>query len=340
MRRLAAALAALLFLAACSGGGKKHASSTSSATTASTAASTTAAPSNIAPLTGLPGDPAKLSRPLLVVKIDNAPEARPQAGINQADVVVEEGVEGGVTRFASLFHSEDADPLGPVRSARTTDINFATALNHPLFGYSGANADFEKLLDASPLVNVGPGKFPGGYHRQSGRKAPYNLFSSTPVLRSRTPAGAGPPPALFKYGTPTASGAPSAGVHMEWHGNVTSIADWTWDASGGVWRRSENGSAHVDAAGQQVTATNLVIEFVNYKDTGYKDRAGSPVPEAQLIGEGDVWVLTNGQVYKGRWQKPSVDAITTFTGSDGKPLLLKPGRTWLELPVPGLAQLH
>lgn len=276
----------------------------------------------------------------MVVKIDNAPEARPQAGINQADVVVEEGVEGGVTRFASIFHSEDADPLGPVRSARTTDINFATSLNHPLFGYSGANADFEKLLDASPLVNVGPGHFPGGYHRQGGRPAPYNLFSSTPLLRTKTPAGAGPPPALFQYGAPSAPGAPATGVHMEWHGNVTSTADWTWDGTAGVYRRSENGSTHVDASGQQVTATNLVIEFVNYKDTGYKDRAGSPVPEAQLIGEGDVWVLSNGQVYKGRWQKASVDVVTTFTGGDGKPLLLKPGRTWIELPVPGLAQLR
>src|SRR5438552_8624397 len=140
-------------VAACSS--SHRAATRRSATTAPTTASTTAGPppalpGGVGPLTGLAADPAVVRRPALVVKIDNAPKARPQAGLNQADIVVEEGVEGGITRFATIFHSGDADPVGPVRSARTSDIFIASALNHPLFAYSGTNADFEKLLDKAP----------------------------------------------------------------------------------------------------------------------------------------------------------------------------------------------
>ncbi|MGH9004055.1 MAG: DUF3048 domain-containing protein, partial [Acidimicrobiia bacterium] len=103
-----------------------------------------------APLTGLPMDPGRAGRPVLVVKIDNAPKARPQVGLNQADVIFEEGVEGGITRFAVLFHSKDTDLVGPVRSARSTDIALVTPLNHPLFAYSGANDVFKEYVARAP----------------------------------------------------------------------------------------------------------------------------------------------------------------------------------------------
>ena len=345
MKRLAAlAAVGALVVAACGGGGKK-ATSTSSASSGATstsavAAATTAPPrlaANVAPLTGLPGDPAKLSRPALLVKIDNAPKARPQAGLNDADIVVEEGVEGGITRFATLFHSGDAADVGPVRSARTSDIYIASALNHPLFAYSGTNADFEKLLDKAPIVNVGPGRFPSGYHRVGGRPAPYNYFSSTPLLFGRAPQGASPPAPQFTYGT-AVSGDPATSAHLEFRGHVLTTVDWTWDGS--AWKRATNGTAHVDAAGKQIAVPDVVIEFVPYKDTGYTDQAGAPVPEAQLIGEGDAWVLRGGQVVRGRWHKPSAEAVTTITTTDGKPIPLEPGRTWVELPAPGMAQVH
>ncbi len=342
--RFAAVVAVAALVAAGCGGGKspkKQAPSTTAAPEALTTVATVAA--GVAPLTGLPGDPAKLNRPALLVKIDNAPKARPQAGLNQADVVVEEGVEGGITRFATIFHSGDSDPVGPVRSARTSDIAIASALNHPLFAYSGTNADFEKLLDKAPLVNVGPGRFPGGYHRQSGRPAPYNYFSATATLFSRAAAGAAPPAPWFEYrpgGQAPAGGQPSTGAHLEFRGKVVTAVDWAWDGAAAAWKRTNNGTTHVDAGGQQVTAANVVIEFVAYKDTGYTDQSGAAVPEAQLLGEGEVWVLTNGSVIKGRWQKPTAEAVTRLVDGGGQPIRLTPGRTWVELPAPGLAQLR
>jgi hypothetical protein len=344
-RRLAGLVVVVVFVfvaAACGGGksAKKTATSVSTTTALVTTTALASPPSGVAPLTGLPGDPAKLRRPALIVKIDNAPKARPQAGLNQADIIVEEGVEGGITRFATIFHSGDADPVGPVRSARTSDIAIAAPLNYPLFAYSGTNGDFEKRIDSAPLVNVGPGHFPGGYHRVSGRPAPYNYFSSTPVLYSRAPASASPPPPQFTYSATPAKVDSATGVHIEFRGRVVTAVDWAWNAAATAWRRSENGSNHVDAAGQQISAANVVVEFVTYKDSGYTDQSGAPVPEAQLLGEGEAWVLTNGGVIKGRWQKPTAEAVTKLIGADGQPISLAPGRTWVELPVAGLAQLR
>lgn len=337
-RRTAAAVmaAAALALAACSGGGDEAAPT-----------STTAAPAPApapGPLTGLPIDAARAGRPALIVKIDNAPKARPQAGINQADIVVAEMVEGGITRLIAVFHSDEAESLGPVRSARTTDILFGSALNRPLFAYSGANAAFRAFVAQSPLVDVGQDARPGDYRREPGRPATYDLFSSVPKLYANVPEGAGPPPALFTYRpegeTTTAAGAaPAAGVSLLYQANVRTAVTWDWDAGSGTWKRNQNGEPHVDAAGAPVAPRNVVVQFVTYSDTGQVDRSGTKVPEADLVGEGDVWVFTDGKIVMGRWRKASPEAVTEYLDSAGAPIALTPGQTWIELPPPGAAKV-
>jgi hypothetical protein len=341
MKRIA--LVMVLVLAACGGGKKKPTTTTAPPTTAEPTTTTTLGmvPPGGSPLTGLPVDPARAGRPLLMVKIDNGPLGRPQAGINQADVVVEEAVEGGVTRFVAMFHSQEADPVGPVRSARTTDMLIAAPLNRPLFAYSGANADFEKLVRASPVVNVGPSAFPAGYTRMRGRPATYDYFSSTPRLYSRAPAGSGPPPPLFPFRFPgqPSVGDPAAGVRMEYRGKIVTAVQWAWDPGHGLWLRSQDGGPHMDAAGFQVTANNVVVQLVTYHDTGYRDRSGAEVPEADLIGEGEAWVLSDGKVVKGRWKRTAPGEMTQYLDASGAPIRLTPGRTWVELPIPGSATL-
>ncbi len=303
-------------------------------------------PGDVAPLTGLPQpDVARRQRVALVVKIDNAPNARPQAGLNQADVVVEEKVEDGVTRLFSIYQSNDADPVGPVRSARSTDIALAAPLRRPLFAYSGTNSAFQQLLKTAPLVDVGVDVAPGDYARVRERPAPYNLFSSTVALYRRAPAGAMAPPPLFAYrpaGQPlAAAGAtPARGVHVEYRGrHVTTVVDYGWDAGAGGWRRSQNGTAHADPGGAQVAPRNVVVQFVEYLDTGLRDRSNTAVPEAQLVGGGEAWVLSDGKSVRGRWSKPALEAVTTYTDGAGQPIALTPGTTWVELPPPGAAQL-
>ena len=327
MRRTTVILVALAFVVAgCSSKKKAPVATSKSSTSSSSSPSTTVAP-GISPLTGLPGTPATLDRPALIVKIDNAPKARPQAGINKADVVVEEMVEGGITRLASVFQSTDS-PVEPVRSARSTDIAFASALHKPLFAYSGANPTFLALVHSAPLVDVGVDKNPSAYHRDGSRPMPYNLVSSTSALYSGASSDSKAPPALFAYGPPT-GGTPAKGIDLVFADIVTTHVTYTWDGQG--WKRVQNGTPHVDAAGVQVAPTNVVVQFTEYHDTGIRDRSNSPVPEGTLVGSGDAWFFTAGMVFKGHWSKSSASSVTTYTDASGKPMLLTPGRTWIEL---------
>ncbi len=295
------------------------------------------------PLTGLPMDIARSRRPVLVVKIDNAPKARPQMGLNQADVVFEEGVEGGITRFAALFHADEAKPVGPVRSARSTDIHLISALRHPLFAYSGANATFQRYVHDAPLVDVGFDAHPDRYQRDSARPSPYNLFSSTERLFDLTPAEAVPPPALFAWRAPGAapSGPDAQAVsraRVWWQAHRLTEVLWDWDSTAKGWRRTQNGETHVDAAGRQVTPANVVVQFVTYHDTGQVDSTGTAVPEADVVGEGDAWVLSGGMLIPCRWSKTSDSDVTRYTDASGAVVQLAPGRTWVELVPPGQAE--
>ena len=330
-------IAGLCLLVACS---KGNGSTTAEESVPPPAPTSTVPSGPVAPLTGLPVDPVLARRPVLVVKIANAPKARPQTGLIDADVMVEEEVEGGITRFAALFHSRDAANVGPVRSARSTDIAVASALNRPLFAYSGANLAFLDLIRRSPVVDVGVDRFPREYRRDPRRPAPDNQFSSTPGLFSHVPPNAGPPPALFAFrriGEPAdAAGAtPAAGVNVEFRDIVLTAVQYRWDGASGTWKRSQDGTPHLDADGVQIAPRNVVVQSVNYRDTGFTDQSGAPVPEAELVGEGEALVFTDGRVVRGRWRKSSLEAVTEYLDSSGAPVRLTPGPTWIELPRPG-----
>ena len=158
---------------------------------------------------------------------------------------------------------------------------------------------------------------------------PYNLVSSTAALYDGASISESkPPPELFSFGTAT-GGTPVKGVDLVFADIVTTHITYTWDGQG--WKRVQNGTPHVDAAGVQVAPTNVVVQFTEYHDTGIRDRSNSPVPEGTLVGSGDAWFFTAGMVFKGHWSKSSASSVTTYTDASGKPMLLTPGRTWIEL---------
>ena len=192
----ASGLLAAVVLAACSGGASSTSDVSDTVAPATTVESTTTTtiPPILAPLTGLPVS-TLIARPALVVKIDNHPKARPQWGLNQADVVYEENVEM-LTRFAAVFHTNDSDPVGPIRSGRKQDIDLLEPLNAPLFVWSGGNAEVTKLVRASSLIDLShsAANDAGGYRRESSRSAPHNLIADTSKLWTLAPEGALPPP--------------------------------------------------------------------------------------------------------------------------------------------------
>jgi hypothetical protein len=300
------------------------------------------------PLTGIGVGGYQTGHPALVVKIDNVGDARPQVGINEADVVFEEQVEGGFTRFAAVYHSTPADPVGPIRSARSTDIALLAPLYHPLFSYSGANRDFKQLVRQSAMVDVGVENFPGKYFRDNNgggvrRSSVHNLFSNTSGLHGLAAPDAQAPPPLFSYrGSGTRPSEPEtrpvSRVQGQWvyKGKARTVVNYDWDATANAWTRIQNGSLHVDAAGRKVAPTNVIIQFVTYHDTGYRDSSGAEVPEADVIGKGDAWFLSAGYLSPVKWEKLDKDHVTTFRGLDGAYARLLPGRTWVELVPVGL----
>jgi Protein of unknown function (DUF3048) N-terminal domain/Protein of unknown function (DUF3048) C-terminal domain len=349
--KIIAGVAAVVLLAGCAVTAVTLTSSESAApttTTTSTTSSTTTTtvppppPPPVYPLTGLPvTDPAVAARPTLIVKIDNAdPKSRPQAGINNADVVYEERVEGGVTRFMAIYHSHDAMPVGPVRSARTSDIGLFQPLYRPLFAWSGANAIFEQRIREAGIVDIGSPVAPQFYSRAGDRRAPHNLMldSTIDVWAGSYPEATPPPSPLFAYRAvgepPGPGGGPVTGVGIVFaHEPGSAPVDYAWNGAG--WARWQSGTPHVDSEGNQIAPENVIVQYTPYANSDTNDQFGVPIREAQTVGEGEALVLTGGVAYTARWVKPAANAPTQFLDAAGAPIRLTPGRTWVELPEPG-----
>ena len=331
---LSAVLAGCLAAAACSSSSRKvvRAAPTTSSSSSSSTSAVPAAP--VYPLTGLPVDnPGHASRPALVVKIENEPPARPQSGLQAADVVYEEIIEGGDTRFVAVFQSTDADPVGSIRSVRPTDPPLVRPIGG-LFAYSGGTAKFVNLLHATSMIDVGESADPGAYFLRREKPSDHKLFSSTARLYAFPgAAGAKPPPPLFPFlppGQPFAPAGAQPASHLETVVGTQHVF-YDWDPAAG-WRRAINGQPHVVEGGGQLIATNVVVQFVPWVPSpGDFDTLHSPVLVAQVVGSGDAWILAGGKVVKGHWSKPTPDAVISYTGSDGQPVSFLPGRTWVEL---------
>jgi hypothetical protein len=353
-RSFLAGLVAAPVLAACGGGGDDDEAqpSTTRRSTTTSSSTTTTTPPLLAPLTGLPWalDPAQAGRPALVVKVSNADgasashNARPQVGINDADVVAELLTEGGVTRLACIYHSTDVGEVGPVRSFRTSELDLMPGLGLPLFAYSGANSAFlARLRESGRVVDVGIDSATPAYHRVDGRARDQSLMVDPNRLRELAAGQGTPPPPWFTYRTdpaasPGAGARPSPGVGYALGGGGNAPVDYTWDGRG--YARLQKGTPHTDTNGVQVAPANVVVQLTEYRDTGFRDTSGAPVPEAVLVGDGEAWVFTNGQVVQGRWWKPDPGTPTSFTDSNNQPIGLTPGKTWMAIIPPGTASIH
>ncbi len=304
-------------------------SQASTTTIESTTTSTTIPANPVMPLTGLPiVDPMVAARSALVVKIDNHPNARPQSGLNQADIVFEENVEK-LTRFAAVFQSINPDPVGPIRSGRTQDVELLGSLNKPIFGWSGGNPGVTEAINGSDFIvaNVqGNARKASQAYRSRDRSAPHNLYAQGSGLFTMSPEVPSPPPQQFGYRKDGAAvaGVASGGVDLKMDGvNVT----WKFDTKSSKYLRFQGGNAHNDAALGQVSADNVVVLVVDYQ----RSDVDSNSPEAQTTGTGEVYVFSGGKVLHGKWTRTERLAPYLLTADSGDPILLTPGRTWVEL---------
>ena len=312
---------------------------TPASTTAGDSTTTTAPAEPVMPLTGLPiTDPAAAARPALVVKIDNFPKiARPQSGLGPADLVYEENVEG-ITRFAAVFQSNVIDPVGPIRSGRTQDVDLLGSLNKPIFAWSGGNPGVTAAIEGSDfdVIRVDANQFAkaAGTYRDKSRAAPHNLYSTSSGLRSFTTSDAGPPPQQFGY-LPAGAGAagePAGGADV----SMESVkVEWRYDAASNAYQRFQDGQAHVDRESGPISAVNVVVLTVDYRPS----QADARSPEAQTEGSGAASVFTGGKVVTGTWTRNDRLQPFTLTDTSGAPILLTPGNTWVELSRSGATPL-
>lgn len=277
------------------------------------------------PLTGQ-ATASVAQRPALAVKIDNVDAARPHIGLSMADIVYEEMVEGNLTRLIGLYHSQSPATVGPVRSVRVSDFDVLTPFNRPLLAASGANPGVLQALKSAPVVNVNA-LVVSDYWRDRSRTAPNNMLTSPEALWKYAPAGAGPPPVMVRTGRPASSGGAVSGAEIEF--GRASVA-WHWDAGAGVWRRSQNGTAHTDALGNRVGAENLIIMVTAYTPNAIDAQS----PEAHTVGESRAIVFTDGTAIDARWRRSKATDPIRYTTKSGKPITLRPGQTWIELAPP------
>ncbi|HVT20528.1 MAG TPA: DUF3048 domain-containing protein [Mycobacteriales bacterium] len=325
-----------LAVAGCSSGSS---SSTSSLPKPATSNEASAGP--VCPLTGLPqAHGQRADRVALAVKIDNIAPALPQSGLNRADVVFEELVEGGLTRLMAIFQCDKAPEVGPIRSARISDADLLALLHGSVLGYSGANAkDMPPIYAHSGAALIAYDNQPQFFRLSSSRPAPHNVFSSTRTLLNAglalKPKLDAPPP-MFTYGPADPLGRHAKRVYMSW---PAASAQWTW--SKGSWLRTQGGRPDLLTSGQQVSATNVVILRVNIASTGLRDVLGSPSPLDVTTGSNRVWVLRDGKMTRGTWTRHTRDDEFSLADGQGHPIALAPGRTWVELlPTPRKPSRH
>jgi hypothetical protein len=285
------------------------------------------------PLTGVESGPVA-ARPALAVKIENSVDARPQTGLNAADMVWEEVVEGGITRFVAVYHSTLPAQVGPIRSVRPMDPAIAAPL-HGLFAFSGGQRPFVDAVAGAGLQVLSHDAGAGGFFRLRTRYAPHNVYGDPAAfLAQADPAHLAAPGPQFAIAGPAqqptavTAGAPANAVNLKLSG--VSYPTWSWDPAG-QWLRAERGTPAVEADGTRLRAANVVVLRVDVVNTRFTDPAGNSVPETVMVGTGQALVATGGRVLNVTWTKNSPGEPVALTGPDGLPVLLAPGNTWVEL---------
>jgi hypothetical protein len=330
-----------LILAACSGADAVEdtttttqppaTTTTTTATTTTQATTTTTKPTGpVSPLNALPAeDPTKLDRGVLAVKIDNHVNARPQSGLQEADAVYELLVEG-VTRFIALYHDNDSEYLGPIRSVRPTDPTLVNPLD-ATFAVSGGSGWILRYVTSqgTQLLGEGPGMF-----RIGSRSAPHNLYGDTVELRAAALSRgyqSEPPPDLFSWGEFEGE-EPATNIRLDWGNGL--IVNWEWDGNG--YLRSTGSTPHnwrtADEEEGQLTFDTLVVLFARRYTARPSDPSqGTSVPAMDTVGTGRALVFAGGEVTEGTWARTDADEMFELTNAAGDTLDVPPGVPWISV---------
>jgi hypothetical protein len=325
---LAAAALTAATLTACGGGGD---SSTSTAPVANpstpftpSASASEVAPPDTWPLTGLPvadGQSSVQKHPILVTKMDNTVSSSPQIGLGKADLVVEELVEGGLTRLAAFFYSDIPDNAGPVRSMRASDIGIVPHNDATVVTSGAARITINRISAAKiPFIQEGG----AGTYRDNSRPAPYNLFVHLNETARSIKAPAVRPADYLPWGdgSDLPQGKKASTFAVQFSGGHRT--EWRYDG-----KRYANTNSNAAANDQFPTDSVLALQ-VEVGDAGYLDPAGNHVPETHFVGDGPAWLFHGGRVIRATWHKDELTSILSLQFK-GKTMKVPAGHVWVEL---------
>jgi hypothetical protein len=267
--------------------------------------------------------------PILVVKIDDTNEAHPQVGIDKADLVYIEQVEGGLVRLAAVFSTEIPAKIGPVRSARISDIDLLSQFGKIAFFYSGAQSKFRPVIQAANLYDIGAEhESPKLYGRDPNRIAPYNMIldGNEALNRIANLDVANANNIGWKFGELSQKGNAITSVKVQWP-----AANYSAKWNGKSWDLTHNGILDTTSDAKQISPSTFVIQNVVITDSIYKDKLGGVTPLSVTVGEGTGWVLRNGVAIAAVWNRPDASSGTTWSDLEGKEIKFAAGQVWVAL---------
>lgn len=285
------------------------------------------------PLSGEePAKEAFLERPAVAVKVENTSVAYPLSGLEDAEIVYEELVEGGVTRFMAIFHCNDADKIGPVRSARAVDPSIMTPLVR-ILGYSGENDPVQKALEAADIVRLDEDAAGTAMQRipREGISLEHTLYADSAALRKIGAKSYDEPPPedAFEFGELEGTSKKARTVTINFNPSNTISYEWSGDA----WLRFEGDAEFMAESGDQIAVENVLVEEheVNLSET-IVDSVGNPSTEiADETGSGRAVLFRDGRAVRGTWTRDAIDSPTAFETADGETMLFAVGSIWIEL---------
>ncbi|MFG2648820.1 DUF3048 domain-containing protein [Streptomyces sp. NPDC048436] len=273
-----------------------------------------------------PNPPSSDGR-ILAVKIDNVGPARPQTGLDAADVVYAEQVEAGLSRLMAVYAGRLPPVIGPVRSARETDLELLRQFEDPALAFSGAQSKLLPLIATAPLRPLPPGKAPtGAYFRGGGKVAPHNLFVRPKALKA-DPREGGLESTGFRFGPRPKGGTPEREETVRF---PAARFTFSWSAERQRWLVSMDGERARTTDGGTLGASTVVVQYVKVHESRFHDRSGNVTPFTETVGSGKARVLRDGRAYKAHWERPAGRSGTEFTTEEGRrPLPFAKGQVWV-----------
>nr|WP_259408230.1 DUF3048 domain-containing protein [Streptomyces akebiae] len=263
--------------------------------------------------------------PVLAVKIDNASAARPQTGLDAADIVYAEQVEGGLSRLMAVYATRFPEAVGPVRSARESDLELLRQFDEPTLAFSGAQGKLLPLIDGAPLQAKTPEDAGDAYFRGDEKPAPHNLYLRPGELMGSAP-GADALTTGFRYGPAPSGGTPEDSRTVRY---PAARFTFTWSDDSRRWEVSMDGRPTITTDDVRVAPATVVVQYVTVRESRFRDFLGNNTPYTETVGSGRAEVLRDGRVFEADWARKTATDGTAFTTTDGEPMNFAEGQVWV-----------